>query len=49
MGKKKTKGVPPPEEHRFKDLPRRLVAVPREEIEGQRQEYRRMRKSRKRS
>ena len=43
MGKRKTKGLSPPkvsEEYgRFKSLLRRLVAVPRKEVEEKRAEY----------
>jgi hypothetical protein len=41
MGKRKTKGLSPPSEEysKFKSLLRRLVAVPRKEVEEKRAEY----------
>ena len=44
MGKRKTKGgIPPPKSEygRFKDLLRRLVAVPRKEVDEKLKEHRR--------
>jgi hypothetical protein len=49
MGKKKTKGTPPPEERKFKGLLRRLVAVSREELAAKQAEYERDKSSRRRS